>query len=173
MTDEPKAETSASSKQADSKIKSVASDIKAAADQKVDQTVKEVRTHADGAKTDAANEVKDVATALRRASEDLRDGSAQERTLGQIARSLADASDAIRDKDLGEISQDIRKVARDNPVLFLSGAALLGFAASRYAKASGNHANDSDRSSSMTPAAQAKDFVGEGNPNTSPAGVET
>ncbi|WP_104016944.1 hypothetical protein [Roseovarius nitratireducens] len=173
MTDEHKATTSASSKQADSTIKSVASDIKAATNQKFDEAVKEVRTQADGAKADAANEVNDVATSLRRASEDMRDGSAQERTLAQIARSLADASDAIRDKDLGEISQDIRKVARDNPVLFLGGAALLGFAASRYAKASGNHANGSDTPSSMTPEAQARDFVGEGNPNTTPAGVET
>ena len=117
---------------------SVAADIKDAAAHKFDQAMSEVRSKADDAKDDVANEVKDVASALRRASEELRGGSAQERTLGTIASTLADASDSIRDKDMGEIAQMVSKVARENPVLFLGGAALLGFAVSRYAKATSN-----------------------------------
>jgi flagellar motor switch protein FliG len=124
-----------------STLGSVAADLKTAAADKLDQAMTEVRARADGAKAGVASEVGDVATALRRAAEEMRGGSPQERTIGTIASSLADVSDSIRDKDLGEIVQMVSKVARDNPVLFLGGAALLGFAASRYAKASSGHRN--------------------------------
>jgi hypothetical protein len=95
--------------------------------------------------------VKDVANALRRASEELRGGSAQERTLGMLAGGLADVSDQIRDKDLGEMAQVVSKVARENPILFLSGAALLGFAISRYAKATATHTDQSGPKSGTRP----------------------
>ncbi|MFN4128785.1 MAG: hypothetical protein ACK4GC_03060 [Paracoccaceae bacterium] len=143
---------------------SVATDIKEAAVNKFDDAMTEVRSRADDAKDEVANEVKDVAKALRRASEELRGGSAQERTLGTIASSLADVSDQIRDKDLGQIAQMVSKVARENPVMFLGGAALLGFAASRYAKASGN--SGTPHAAKADVRAQVETFVDEGNPNT-------
>lgn len=117
-------------------VTSIAADLKAAGKQKLDAAVTEVKSQADDAKAGVADEVKDVANALRKASQDLRGGSAQERTLGQIANGLADASDALRDKDLGEIVHAVSDVARRNPMLFLGGAVILGFAASRFAKAS-------------------------------------
>lgn len=140
-------QTTTVTSEAASVVGSVAADLQAAALRTFDSTVAEVKSQANGAKDNMANDVKDVAMALRRASEDLRGGSAQERTLGQIASTLADASDALRDKDLGEIMQAASRVARDNPMLFLGGAALLGFAASRYAKAS---------TSGVTPAGWSK-----------------
>lgn len=174
MSDKHTAQSADPSKDTGPAGGSVASDIRTAATEKYDETVKEVRARADGAKSDAADEVTNVATALRHAAEEMRGGSAQERTLSQIASSLADASDAIRDKDLGEITQSVSRIARDNPVLFLGGAALLGFAASRYAKASGEHqassASRSQPGNSMTPASQIKEYVDEGNPNTQPIG---
>ncbi len=136
-----------------SAVGSVAADLRDAAKVKFDETVTEVRSQANQAKDRVAGEVGDVAQALRRAAEELRGGSAQERTLGQVANSLADASDAIRDKDLGEIIQSVSKVARDNPVLFLGGAVLLGFAASRYAKATlsnSGHASPAETGTSTT-----------------------
>lgn len=126
---------------------SVASDLKAAVIDTFNAAVGEVRSQADDAKASVADEVNDVAMALRKASQDLRNGSAQERTLGQIANGLADASDALRDKDLGEIIGAISKIARQNPMLFLGGAVMLGFAASRFAKASTSHAGASPRGS--------------------------
>jgi hypothetical protein len=133
--------------EAASVVGSVAADLQAAAVRTYDSTVAEVKSQANDAKASVADDVKDVAMALRRASEDLRGGSAQERTLGQIASRLADASDALRDKDLGEIMQAASRVARDNPFLFLGGAALLGFAASRYAKATSDHTSSTTPSS--------------------------
>ena len=96
----------------------------------------EAANYADRAKGAAADEVKGVSHALRAAADDLRSGSPQERTFSQFADGLADASDAIRDKDLGEIVGTVTDFARRNPLTFLGGAALLGFAATRFVKSS-------------------------------------
>ena len=99
--------------------------------------VTEAKDYAGQAKDAAAGEVKNVASALRTAASELRSGSPQERTFGQIADTLADTSDALRDKDLGEMVGAINDFARRNPMLFLGSAALIGLAATRFAKASG------------------------------------
>jgi gas vesicle protein len=88
------------------------------------------------AKGAVADEVSSVAHALRTAADDLREGSAQERTFAQIADTLADTAEAIRDKDLGEMVREATAIARRHPMTFLGGAALLGFTAVRFAKAS-------------------------------------
>jgi len=103
----------------------------------------EAAHYADEAKGAAADEVKDVASALRTAAEEMRSGSAQERTFSQIAEGLADASEAMRDKDLGEMVGAVSNFARRNPMVFLGSAALIGFAATRFAKASGDGRSDS------------------------------
>lgn len=127
--------------------RSTSSDTKAAADDLANSAKSTAQDLAHGASSkaadaahkaqaNAATEMKDVASALRHAAEDLRQGSPQERTLSQIANGIADASEAIRDKDLGEIVSDMGTFARRNPAVFLGGAALLGFAVTRFAKAS-------------------------------------
>ena len=69
-------------------------------------------------------------------------GSAQGRSFGKMASTLADLSDTVRDKDVGEMVDDISEYARHNPLGFLAGAALLGFAGTRLAKASRRSAED-------------------------------
>ena len=109
--------------------KSVAADAR--------ETVRhEVEARTTAARDAAAGEVNNVASALRRAAEESRKGSAQERTFGQIADSLADVSDTIGNKDLGTVVSDVSTFARRNPMTFLAGAALAGFAVSRFVKAS-------------------------------------
>lgn len=54
------------------------------------------------------------------------------------------------------------KVAHDNPLLYLGGATLLGFAASRFAKASRDHAGE-DRQADK--GSQVNSQMNEGNPN--------
>jgi gas vesicle protein len=109
----------------------------------MEKVTSEAANYADGAKKAAADEVKGVASALRTAADELRSGSAQERTFSQLADGLADASDAMRDKDLGEIVTAASDFAKRNPAVFLGGAVLLGFAATRFAKASSNTAGTS------------------------------
>lgn len=131
-------------------------EVKAGAQDVADTISTEAAHYTAQAKTAAADEVKDVASALRTAAEEMRTGSAQERTFSQIAEGLADASDAMRDKDLGEMVSAVSDFARRNPMVFLGSAALIGFAATRFAKASsdgksyssgpGQHRNQMDRS---------------------------
>ncbi|OSP52956.1 hypothetical protein [Pseudoruegeria sp. SK021] len=111
------------------KLKSGAHDLASKASADVSKVAQQ-------AQESAADEVSSVASALRTAAEELRHGSPQERTFSQLANGLADASEAVRDKDLGEIVGDLNAFARRNPLIFLGGAALLGFAATRFAKAS-------------------------------------
>jgi hypothetical protein len=83
----------------------------------------------------AADETDKVASALRRASRDLNAGSPQEKFVGQIADGVADAADRMRGMSLDEAARETAAFARRHPAAFLGGAALLGFAAARFLKA--------------------------------------
>ena len=120
----------------------------------------EVSHRADAAKQAAAGEVSNVASALRKAAQESRSGSAQERTFGQIADTLADASDAISNKDLGTALKDVGDFARRHPLTFLAGAALAGFAVSRFAKASERHPVYAGSDDFMPPRHGNADFDG-------------
>ena len=122
--------------QAQEKVAGLASQAKTAGENLAQDAASAAATRADAAKSSAADEVSSVASALRTAAEEMRSGSPQERTFGQIAEGLADASDAMRNKDLNEMVQDVSTFARKNPLVFLGGAALVGFVAARFAKAS-------------------------------------
>lgn len=113
-------------------------EAKATAQGIADTVATEAGNYAGQAKDAAADEVKGIASALRTAAEEMRSGSPQERTFSQIAEGLADASDAVRDKDLGEMVEAVTDFAKRNPMVFLGSAALIGFAATRFAKASGD-----------------------------------
>lgn len=125
--------------EAESEAKSLADDVRNKAAQARDTAADAIHTTAVGAKDGVADEISSIGNALRRASDDLRSGSPQERTFGQMASTLADLSDTVRDKDLGEMVDDLSNFARRNPIAFMGGAALLGFAGVRMAKASQRH----------------------------------
>ena len=107
----------------------------------------------DQVKDGAASEMENISSALRSAADKSRAGSPQERTFGQAAEALADFSDMVRNKDLGEMLSDVNGFARRNPLAFLGGAALLGFAATRFAKASSTPDSDTPRSTMNDPTA--------------------
>ncbi|PRY22134.1 hypothetical protein CLV78_10758 [Aliiruegeria haliotis] len=105
-------------------VKSTAQELKSGAEDILDSA----RDTADTTAERVSNAVDRASDTLRGAANSLREGSLQERTFGQLAASLADASDAIRDRDLGQLSKDVSSYARNNPIVFIGGAALLGFA---------------------------------------------
>ncbi|MEH6390174.1 MAG: hypothetical protein V7763_00825 [Sulfitobacter sp.] len=115
---------------------SASEQVKAHAKDVADTVATEAGNYAGQAKDAAADEVKNVSSALRTAADEMRRGSPQERTFSQIADGLADASDSLRDKDLGEMVTAVSDFAKRNPLVFLGSAALIGFAATRFAKAS-------------------------------------
>ncbi len=120
---------------------SAAEGLKARSQDAADTVASEAAGYANQAKGTAADEMKGVASALRTAADELRSGSPQERTFSQIADGLADASEAVRDQDLSEMVSSVTGFARRNPLVFLGSAALIGFAATRFAKASSDGAS--------------------------------
>src|SRR5690606_7775106 len=66
------------------------------------------------------------------------------------ARGISGMSSAVRDRGVDDLMQNVQQFARTQPAAFLGVAALAGFAASRFAKASAH------RASARTPAAMAE-----------------
>lgn len=95
----------------------------------------EAVTRADAAKDGVAGEMKSTADALRHAANDVRDGSPQGAAFSYLADSLAEVADSVKDRSVTDMVGEVSSFARRNPIAFLGGAALLGFAATRFAKA--------------------------------------
>ncbi|MFO6465750.1 hypothetical protein ACK8OR_15250 [Jannaschia sp. KMU-145] len=114
LTERAKAEASAAADRA-----------KGMADAKVDE-----------AKSYASGEIDRTAQQIRDAGRQFGESSYQAQAADYLASNLSYAADAIRDKDLSSVADDLTQFARRNPAVFLGGAALLGFAAARLMKAS-------------------------------------
>ena len=134
----------------DQKAKRAAEDAKSGAAEFAETARERAREMADEAKTrayeygrdykdDAANETSKIANALRKAADDLHDGSPQERVFANLADTVADTADGMRDMELDEMAYAVNDFARRNSAAFLGGAALLGFVAARFMKASARH----------------------------------
>ncbi len=156
--------TSPTSKDLKAKAKSVSEDLGNSARETAQDAASAVREEAsrraDSAKSGVADEVSDIASALRKAANDMRDGSPQERTFGQIAGGLADVSDSIRGKDLGEMANELSSFAKRNPMLFIGGIALAGFAATRFATASARRDHGDDDRDIAQPQSASQVYAG-------------
>ncbi|WP_375261131.1 hypothetical protein [Palleronia sp.] len=129
----------------------LAEDARSTAEDLSGRAREEAWSQAERARGGVATEMSGIADALRKAAQEMRSGSPQERTFGQIAESLADASDTIRDRDVGELASDVSRFARRNPLAFLGGAALAGFAVTRFAKASAPGSRGTDIGATARP----------------------
>lgn len=70
--------------------------------------------------------------------------------IADMADSMSQLSDGLRNKSVDEILHDVRQVARDNPTLFLAGSIAIGFGLTRFARASAptNDKGSSDKARS-------------------------
>ena len=96
----------------------------------------------DEQKSRATSEMSHLASALRRAGEDLSgDGGLGigSTVLGRVAGHLESLGSTIDGKNLDDIVTDVERLARRNPAMFIGGAMLIGFAASRFLKSSARH----------------------------------
>ena len=95
------------------------------------------RTVATEQKQAAAGGLNDFAGALRRAAQESNGGSA---AISKAAESAADGlqklSDTLRSKDLDAIVRDAEGFARRQPLAFIGAAAVVGYLAVRFLKAS-------------------------------------
>ncbi|RDC69919.1 hypothetical protein DLJ49_17390 [Rhodovulum sp. 12E13] len=83
----------------------------------------------------AAAEAERAAAAAEDAAGDYPDGAMPGRALESVSAFLEDTADSLRRADLESVADDVSHFARRNPLTFLAGAAAVGFAAARLARA--------------------------------------
>ncbi|KUF10581.1 hypothetical protein [Pseudoponticoccus marisrubri] len=110
------------------KASAVAGDARDMAHEKADETVGAARDR-------AQDELRSARSATDAAAEELPEGSLQAEALSQASGLLDTAVASLNDVDFDTLAQDVSHFARRNPLLFLGGAALAGFAAARFLKA--------------------------------------
>lgn len=106
------------------------------AEKTVKQVVQQTESSVDQAAQDLQDRVDDFAKSAHAAVDTTVDtvGDTVSRTassLSAAAANLADASQAMRENEIGQLGRDISDLARRNPVVFAGGALLLGYAVAR------------------------------------------
>jgi len=122
----------------------------------------EAMKRAEGAKASVADEMADVASALRTARDEMRDRSMAGKAFGWAAESLESTASAIRNREPEDLMNELGAFARRNPAMFLGGAALLGFAVSRFALSSARRSADTMGTGNHATAAQGGHYGGVG-----------
>ena len=129
--------------------KAVGSDLKQEAGKIAGEALEGAKSFAEENKGKVAGQIDSIATALNRAADEL-DGSEQAQFAGyarQLAGGVNQISSAVRDKGVEELLGMVGNFARSNTAAFIGGAALLGFAASRFAMAGIKSAAGANQSS--------------------------
>jgi len=130
-------------------VKSAAADLTSEAGKLAGDAAQRARSFADENKGKVAEQVDSLAGVLNKAADEL-EGSNQAMFAGyarQLAGGVQTVSTTLREKGVDELFTLVGDFARKQPALFIGGAALLGFAASRLAVASaksGRYASDNN-----------------------------
>lgn len=123
-------------------IEDARSSVTDAAGQLTEAAKQKGRDQLSAAKESLADEGKRLADSLNKASDAQREDSVQSRVLNMVAGGLRDASDGLQGRSLESLYHDVEGFARRNPGVFIAGAALAGFAAVRFARASSGRQYD-------------------------------
>ena len=124
----------------------------------------EANARVSGAFDSAAGEAERAARAAEEAAGEYDPHAMPARALESVSVLLEDTARGLRDTDLERVVDELRNTARRHPVTFLAGAAALGFAAARLARASDGddgagrqdrHAGGGDRGFAGTSTAEA------------------
>lgn len=110
------------------KAQELGSDVK-------DAIQSEAQNRASEATDRAADRVTNAANAADAAANEFDPGSIQALAARQVADQVEGIAAHLRTANLTSVTRDISTFARNNPALFIGGAALLGFAATRFLKA--------------------------------------
>ncbi len=90
----------------------------------------------------SADEVSRTSHALETAASEFESGSLQHQLFHRAADGLSELSETLRGRSIDQIAGDLASFGRRNPAAFLGGAALVGFAVARFARASRSHGGD-------------------------------
>lgn len=111
-----------------SKAQELGNDVKQAVRSEAERTATDLRNQ-------AADKVTNAANAADAAAAEFGTDSLQARAAHQVADQVEGLAERLRTADLNTVTRDVSNFARENPMLFIGGAALLGFAATRFLKA--------------------------------------
>lgn len=94
----------------------------------------------------AADKVDTLADSVKAAAAGMRDDDMAQLSghVSAMAQSLRRLSDGLREKSADQILHDVRRVARENPTLFIAGSIAIGFGIARFARASAPQGTASD-----------------------------
>lgn len=97
----------------------------------------------------AADKVDTLADSVKAAAAEMRDDDVAHLSqhVSDLASGLGRMADGLREKSADEILHDVRRIARENPALFIAGSIAIGFGLTRFARASASNAIESGRSS--------------------------
>jgi ElaB/YqjD/DUF883 family membrane-anchored ribosome-binding protein len=156
--------TDASSQSTTEQVKERVEDV---AQQAKGRTGDQLREQIDTRSSQAGEQVRSTAQAVRQTSSKLREDGQEmpAKALDQLASHGERLGDYLAESDGGRILRDVENVARSRPWLFVGGSAVVGFLASRFMKASsGRRYRESDgasfRYSALPPAPAVQDRAG-------------
>jgi hypothetical protein len=151
VTEQAKATAQQATQQARSAAEAAAGQAKAAAQQAMDEAghiagdaANRAKSFADENKGKVAGQIDSLGNVLNKAADDL-ENSNQPMMAGyarQLAGGVQSVSSTVRDKGVEELFGMVGDFARRQPALFIGGAALLGFAISRFAASSARSRHD-------------------------------
>jgi hypothetical protein len=144
---EPVTATSENAKPPESDLVRTAREAGAAAQERVSGVRDAAKSTLDEAKstaTEKAEETKDLAAGelartaegLHAAADKMEGSPFQQDLLREAAGGLRQIAEAVEGKSIGTLAGDLSEFGRQNPIAFLGGAALVGFALARFARAS-------------------------------------
>lgn len=166
-------------------VKDRAADVAGQAQEKTQQAAgqarDQVRTQIDQRSTDAGRRVREQGGDLREVGEQLRQQGKERpaKLADQAAHHVEKAGNWLTESDADQILQDIENAARKNPWAVVAGGVVLGFAASRFLKASSSNryrasGMGADREPQQLPRLpEPGDVRRAGDPGMEPAGMGT
>ena len=113
------------------------SELRSDAERVATAATERLETEADSRKAEAAEQAKEISSALKSAADDLGPKSANwiKTALEQSARTLNQIAQSVEQKDARQLFDDAQRLAREHPGTFLAGCAAAGLAAVRILKA--------------------------------------
>ena len=111
-------------------------DLGAAARSSLDEAKSSATEMVEETRGQAAGEIGRTARGLAAAAEELEGSPLQQDLVREAADGLKQIAQAVEGKSIGEMAGGLSEFGRQNPVAYLGGAALVGFALARFARAS-------------------------------------
>ncbi|APX10522.1 hypothetical protein [Tateyamaria omphalii] len=97
-----------------------------------DAAAGKARKEAEAARDMMTDEAEKTADAAQAAADEFDPGSIQAKALEEVARQVDHLADQIRTTDIDRLARSVGQAAQRNPLMFVAGAALVGFAATRF-----------------------------------------